>query len=112
MKGRTAGRPYVCLDLGFHSDPKVMAAGNGASGLFARALSYAGYHRTDGFVPELWARANGTRTERQKLTNAGLWTVEEHGYRIGNWTRYQQTRAEVEANHRERSEAGKKQPAK
>jgi hypothetical protein len=108
VKGRTAARPYVCLDLGFHSDPKVMAVGNAAAGVFARALSYCGYHKTDGFVPELWARANSTRTERQKLVSAGLWLVLENGYSVSNWTRYQQTRAEVEALQRERSEAGKK----
>jgi hypothetical protein len=108
MKGRTAGRPYVCLDLGFHSDPKILAVGNGAAGLFCRALSYCGNHRTDGFVPKTWAQANGTRTERQRLVDAGLWLIDESGYHVVNWTRYQQTRAEVEAMQRERSEAGKK----
>jgi hypothetical protein len=95
--GRTARRRFVCLDLGFSEDPKILTVGNSAAGLYARSLSYSGNHRTDGFIPEAWARGAGKPAERRKLVDHGLWLAVEFGYQIPNWERYQQTRAQIEA---------------
>src|SRR5262245_25495049 len=95
--GRTGKRPFVCLDLSFHSDPKVLNVGNAAAGLYTRALSYSGAHKLDGYVPARWAREAGTSKERSKLVDAALWIEVADGYRIANWTRYQHTRAQIEA---------------
>jgi hypothetical protein len=106
--GRTARRPYVCLDLGFYSDPKILGVGLRAAGLFASALAYSGDHLTDGFVPGKWARQVGTTALCNKLVGAGLWQAVDGGYLIAKWDRYQLTKAEIEESRRQKQEAGKK----
>jgi hypothetical protein len=42
---------YVKLSDDFWSNPKVLAAGDPAVGLYARLLSFCGCHLTDGLIP-------------------------------------------------------------
>ena len=64
---------WVRLDDRFHSDPKVVQAGNAAAGVFARALSYCADHLTDGFVPLEWVKTISKPAERRALIEAELW---------------------------------------
>ncbi|QKW08064.1 mucin-2 [Streptomyces sp. NA04227] len=69
---------WTKLDDGFHSHPKVRSAGNAAAGLFARLLSYAGQHLTDGVVLGAVARDYGTAPQLRKLVSVGL--LHEQGH--------------------------------
>ncbi|WEB41531.1 mucin-2 [Streptomyces yunnanensis] len=72
---------WAKLDDGFHSHPKIRKAGNAAVGLFARLLSYAGQHMTNGIVVGAVARDYGTGPQLRKLTAVGL--LHEHGHVCG-----------------------------
>lgn len=100
--------PWVLLDDGFHSNPKVLAVGNAGAGLYARALSYCGDHLTDGYVPMSWARTAATANLRQHLVDAGLWAEENGGYRIDDYLEVNPSRAEVEERRKKKAEAGRK----
>jgi hypothetical protein len=53
---------WARLDDKFHSDPKILAAGNAAVGLYARSIAYCADHLTDGVVERTWAKQNGRMT--------------------------------------------------
>ena len=103
---------WVYLDDKFHSNPKVVSAGNAGAGLYAKSLSYCGDHLTDGFVPMPWARVMGSPTLRAKLVDVGLWQEEHGGYRIAGYLELNPSREDVLRKRQERSEAGKKGAAK
>lgn len=100
---------YTLVDDGFHSNPKVLAAGLDGAGLYARALSYCGAYLTDGFVPTEWVRqaTGGRRTPALKCATAGLWRPVEGGYMIPDYLEFNPSRAEVLARREERSRSGK-----
>lgn len=69
------------LDDGFDSWPEVVRAGTAAVGLYVRCGSWIARNLTDGFVPLEVARMYGTAEWITRLVDAGLWTIEEAGYR-------------------------------
>lgn len=61
------------LDDQFHSQPKVIAAGNAAIGLYCRLGTYCADKLTDGFVPTSVARSfMGTSKELRALTTCPI----------------------------------------
>jgi hypothetical protein len=88
--------PHAALDIRFHSNPKILSAGNAAIGLFARALSYRADHLTDGLVPGQWVAVNGKPAEAKRLVDAGLWEREGNGYRIRDYLKHNLSKAKVE----------------
>lgn len=70
---------WAKIDDRFHDDPKVLRAGNAATGLFARALSYAADHLTNGYVPNEWVIRASKPRERQSLVEAGMWVPAHDG---------------------------------
>jgi len=101
------------VDDGFHSHPKVLAAGNAAVGLFIRCGSYCAQHLTDGFVADAVAGMYGSRAEIARVTAAGLWARCEGGFSIPDYLAFNPSReqvmaerarnAERQARHRERN---------
>lgn len=89
--------PWFRVDdnLGFHH--KVLAAGNGAMGLWVRAGSIAASQLTDGFISTRMAATLGTSAQARKLVDVGLWDEVEGGFAFHEWAERQPTRAEVEA---------------
>jgi hypothetical protein len=68
--------PWFKVDdqLAFH--PKVIAAGNLAMGLWARAGSWSAANLTDGRIPRRMITSMGARTrDAQRLVEAGLWVA-------------------------------------
>ena len=65
--------------------PQIVAAGNAATGLWARAGAWSMQQLTDGFVPAAIARSMGTPAEIKQLVAAGLWLEEGNGYRFPAW---------------------------
>lgn len=70
-------------NLAFHR--KVVAAGNGAMGLWVRAGSWCGQHLTDGFIPDHMISILGTTAQRSKLINVGLWEEVPGGCQFHGW---------------------------
>jgi hypothetical protein len=103
--------PWVRLDDGFASHPKVLAAGLLGMGLHVAGLCYANRHLTDGFIADNAVETLGRFTvelpgaKRRRLdpefvagqlVAAGLWERVEGGYRIHDYLVFQPSRADVE----------------
>jgi hypothetical protein len=59
---------WLRIDDQFAFNPKVMAAGNEAAGVYVRALCYCCANRTDGFIPdEIAAMLTPSRYSRGRL---------------------------------------------
>lgn len=96
------------VDDGFHAHPKAVAAGNAACGLWARCGSYSSHYSTDGFIPNDTAKLYGSRAEIAKLVAAGLWTVEDGGYRMHDFHEYNPTAEEVAEDRARNAERQKR----
>lgn len=96
--------PWFKVDDKLHDHRKTRKAGVAAMGLWALAGSWCSDNLTDGFVPrDILVRwePRGAGKLAAKLVEADLWhadTVDgEDGWRFRNWSEFQPTRAEVEA---------------
>ena len=90
-------------DLALH--PKAIAAGNAALGLWVRAGAYAAQYLTEGFVPAgMLTVLGGKPRDAKALVDAGLWTVDERGWRFHQWEERQPTKEQVEADRRAAAE--------
>jgi len=104
--------PWAKLDDKFHSHPKTYVAGLDGCGLFAKAISYAADHLTDGFVPEAWVLAQVPATRKQKdrrgvverLIEAGMFERVAGGYLIHGYLEMNPSRADVEGERAEAAE--------
>lgn len=89
-------------DLSFH--PKVLAAGNEAIGMWARAGALCKKHTTGGFISVETARVLGPKRLADRLVSAGLWTVADGGYQFHDWTEQAgNDSADVERARKDRS---------
>lgn len=86
---------WAKLDDRFHSHPKVEEAGLAATGLYARSLSYAACHETDGQIPEAWVKKQGSPRLAARLTDLGLWERVEGGWLIPDFTEFNPSKAEL-----------------
>lgn len=101
--------PWFKVDdnLAFHA--KVVAAGNAAMGLWVRAGSWSAQQLTDGKVPpHIVSALGGTRAHAKRLVEAGLWLLDDDGYRFHQWDERQPTREKVEAERAEAAERMRK----
>lgn len=69
--------PWFKIDDAFHCHPKILAAGNAATGLFVRLGSYCSQQLTDGFVPYVIVKSYGKPSEIKTLV--GMELIEEVG---------------------------------
>jgi hypothetical protein len=68
-------------------------------GLHAWSISYCDYVRSDGFIPTgAWPSVPGVRAAVQTLETAGLWEPVTHGYRLHDYTDWNRSRAQIEAD--------------
>lgn len=65
--------PWAKIDGSFSMHPKVLTAGNSATGCYARALAYCAEHLTDGYLTERIAAVLGTEEDHEALTEVELW---------------------------------------
>lgn len=101
---------WVKLDDGFWMHPKILGAGNTATGIFARMLAYCGCYHTDGLVPTgVVPTIVGKDTRAfEALTQTGLITVlESGGVVIRDYLDYNRSREQVEADREQRVSAGR-----
>lgn len=96
--------PWFKVDdtLAFHG--KVVAAGNGAMGLWVRAGSWSMQQLTDGFVPHQIAKQLGTAREAARLVDQGLWIEKGDGYLFHEWGQRQPSRAKVHSEREANAE--------
>ena len=89
--------PWFRIDdnLAFHH--KVVAAGNPAIGLWARAGALCAQQLTDGFVPEHMIAALGTKAQADRLVKVGLWDRTDGGYAFHEWAERQPSKVDVQA---------------
>ena len=120
---------WVRLDEGFPRHPKVAAAGPLGMAMQVAALCYCNEYLTDGFVPRhvvagflnlerismnCWQNemiGGGDDATWQLVVadviDAGLWSEVDGGYRIHDYLKYQPSKADVEADRKQKSSAGR-----
>ena len=112
--------PWFRLDEGFHSHPKVITAGNEATGLYVRCGTYAAQHLTNGFVPEHIVGLYGGSQIRSRgdaadgkaesladtLVRVKLWRRVRGGWRMPDYLDYNPSKQAVD---KERKQAAERQ---
>jgi hypothetical protein len=95
---------WARVDDGWWCHRKVMALSLAARGLWISALSWSCAQRDD-VVPLSFVlkEANGKQDEANELANAGLWIACNEGWRIHQWSDYQD-----KSLSEKRAEAGRK----
>ena len=110
--------PWFRVDDGFHSHPKVIAAGNEAVGLYVRCGSYAAQHLTDGFIREdiavlYGASDTGSRrnpgtgkpeTLAETLVRATLWRRMRGGWQMPDYLDYNPSAEQVKQERKNAAE--------
>jgi general stress protein YciG len=102
---------YARLDDGFWMHPKIIMCGNTAAGIFARLLSYCGRYLTEGLIPRDIVNmiAGQDKHHVKELERVGLVQIlESGGVLIPDYLDYNRTKAQVEADRQQRSEAGRR----
>lgn len=101
--------PWFRVDDAFHGHPKVADISLEAVGLWALAGSWCAQYLTDGFVSDKTLnRLSGSETLAGELFEAGLWEHARGGWQFKDWTDYQPSKAEVEAEREAARERMKK----
>ncbi len=103
---------WVKLDDGFWQNRKIRGLTHAAHRLYTSALSYAGYHLTDGYLDnlalvDLFAVTGAKPKQAAELVNAGLWDLTGQGYVIHDYLDLNPTREKVledRERNRERKE--------
>lgn len=109
--------PWFKVDDTLHSHPKPRKAGLAAIGLWSLAGSYAMNYKTDGFVPG-WYVVGWPQGKRlsDTLVKAGLWEIGEKdgepGWFFHDWSHYQPSSAEIEADREHARERQRKRRQK
>jgi hypothetical protein len=107
--------PWFRVDDSFWGHPKAIAAGP-ALALWLRAGCWSAQQLTDGFVPRgMLATLGGTPVMAKRLVDAkarpdgeGLWVAVEGGWRFHDWSNYQPSKADVEADRHDARERMRK----
>lgn len=91
--------PWFKIDDGFWSHPKTLQLSDGAQALWLRAGSWSMHHLTDGVIPPFALPLLRTKPRFvNELVAVSLWFPDEGAYRFHDWSRYQPTRDQVEAD--------------
>jgi hypothetical protein len=94
--------PWFKVDDSFHAHPKVLATDPAALGLWVVAGAWSSAHLTEGRVPDqvLPRLLPDSETLARTLVAAGLWRKVRGGYQFHDWTDYNPTRKEIEADRK------------
>lgn len=97
------------LDDGFWSNPKIMALGNEAAGVYTRMLSYCGQHLTDGHVADEVAKLICSKGGVfDKLKDSGLIERNGAGWIVSDFLEFNPSREQVENERRSSRERMRK----
>lgn len=94
--------PWFKVDDSFHAHPKVLATEPAALGLWVIAGAWSSANLTDGFVPTmaLTRLLPGSDELARTLVTAGLWRRTKGGYQFHDWSEYQPSKDDVEAERK------------
>lgn len=95
--------PWAKIDDGWWCHPKVMVLPMAARGLWASALSWSCAQRRDVVPTPFLAMVGADPTDADALVEAGLWVSVPDGWRIHDWSEYQERTLSEK-----RAEAGRK----
>ena len=91
--------PWVKLEDGFYTHPKLLSVSVSARWLFVAALCFSNQNATDGVVSVGAADGIGciqhARRAVEELVAAGLWEPDPEGYRIHDYHLYQPSREKI-----------------
>lgn len=90
--------PWFNIDDKAWAHPKFIGLSATASDLWWRAGAWCAGHLTDGFVPDEAISLLGKRAAIVELVRRGLWERAEGGYQFHDWSDWQRTREQVEAD--------------
>lgn len=79
----------------FHGHPKVVAAGNAATGLWVRCGTWSSKYLTDGFIPSDVVRSMGRTGEVDRAVAARLWVPTEGGMLMPDYLDYNPAGASI-----------------
>jgi hypothetical protein len=96
------------LDDKFHSNPKVIDAGNAAIGLYVRCGTYCADHNTDGRIPAAVVRMYGNRKEIAQLLASNLWKKDGDEYVIPDYLSFNPSKEKVTADRAAAAERQRK----
>lgn len=90
------------VDDSFHSHPKILATEPAALGLWVVAGAWSSSNLTDGFVPDhvLSRLLPDALTLAEKLKTSGLWHRKKGGFQFHDWSDYNPSKEEVEADRK------------
>ena len=96
------GLLWVRLDCAMPSNPKILALIEAkrfkAAFGYLCALTYAGQHGTDGFIPaSALPFIHMTRADANHCADAGLFEVVPGGWDINDWHEFQMSNSETQA---------------
>lgn len=108
---------YVPLDVNYARDRAIAAAGEEAELLYVRGLAYAKHTNSDGFIPDFDIDEVAKRLRRvpqrlAALVREGLWIEADGGWLIRNWSRWNESSAELQAKRDRDAERQRKRRAK
>jgi hypothetical protein len=90
--------PWFKVDDAFWSHPKCVAAPATALALWLRAGSWSAQQLTDGHVPaHVLSMLGGRKRDAVCLVSVGLWLESGTGWQFHDWSFYQPTRDQVQA---------------
>lgn len=90
---------WAKLDDGMWSHPKFLEISNGATGVWAKALSWSAQQLRNGAIPRtLQALLRATDSEIAELVGAGLWDQTEAGWQIHDYLVFNPSRESVLAD--------------
>lgn len=81
---------WARVDDGWWSHPKVMDLSLPARGLWVSALSWSCHQRKDIVPVRFLAIVGASLSDADELVEAGLWLSVEGGWRIHDWSQYQE----------------------
>ena len=97
------GLPWIRLDTSMPDNPKLLGLltekdGHRAAFVWICAMSYAGKHGTDGFIPrESVTRINGRNADMARLVAHDFLEVVAGGWSVRGWDEFQLSNEEAKA---------------
>lgn len=103
-------RQFVPLDMNYLRDPAIRRAGPEAELLYLRGLAHSKAGETEGFIgnydlPVVAVALKRPEVLAAALVHQGLWLVEDDGWRIRSWEKWNLTRTERDAEKQKKRDA-------
>lgn len=101
---------WAKLDDAIYSHPKILRANLQAVGLYALSIAYSARHDLDGALPAeaVAMLARGDRSLADQLVELGLYELQQNGYKIHNFLKYNPSARQIRKRQKEQRERVRK----